>query len=140
MLHDDYQTFNEAVAGELTEVDTSTAYDDMLDECYSLESVGGPFAHMLASRVLEEVDPIAYRCGQNDYEDSQRDDWEEIDGTYYDRREVDDLRSTWDDEQAELDAATDDDEDESDPRSKGDDDGQEYADPSDELRDRLDRD
>lgn len=129
-LHDDYTTFEDAVQGELTAIDTDTLYDDMLDECYSFESVGGPFAHMQPSRVLEEVDPIAYRCGKNDWEDGEsRDQWTDIDGTYYDRREVDALRETWDDEEAEEN-----------PSERGDDDGMEYADPSDELRDRLDRD
>lgn len=110
-LHEDYSTFDDAVAGELKAIDTGTAYDEMLDECFSFESVGGPFARMLPSRVLEEVDPIAYRCGQNDYEDSQRDEWEEVGGSYYDRREVDELRETWEAE-----------EDEGDPHEKGDED------------------
>ena len=38
-------------------------YDDMLDEIY------GDFMGMNASRILEECDPIAYRCGFSDYVD-----------------------------------------------------------------------
>lgn len=70
----------------LTAIDVETAYNDMLDDCYSLESVGGPFSHMSASRVLKEVDPIAYRCGMNDYTDGE--EYVEIDCDYYDKREV----------------------------------------------------
>lgn len=83
----------ERVADDLTAIDTQTLYDEMLDECYSFESVGGPFASMSPSRVLAEVDPVAYRCGKNDWEDGEsRESWEEIDGEYYDRREVEELR------------------------------------------------
>ena len=42
-------------------------YDDMIDEIYGEVNVGITFN---ASRVLKELDPIAYRCGFNDYMDS----------------------------------------------------------------------
>jgi len=45
-------------------------YDEMLDECYSdqLESI--TFIHLSSvSRLLSEYDPIAYRCGFNDWLD-----------------------------------------------------------------------
>ncbi len=42
-------------------------YDDMIDEIYGEVKVGVTFN---ASRVLKELDPIAYRCGFNDYMDS----------------------------------------------------------------------
>lgn len=45
-------------------------YNDMLDESYSFECVGGIFADMQPSRVLELVDPIAYREGFSEYVDS----------------------------------------------------------------------
>ena len=51
-------------------VNIEDAYNDMLDECYSFDSVGGIFASMSPSRVLRECDPVAYRCGMNDYQDS----------------------------------------------------------------------
>lgn len=51
-------------------VDTETMYRDMLNECYSFASVGGPFAHMQPATVLESEDPTAYRCGKVDYLDS----------------------------------------------------------------------
>lgn len=43
-------------------------YDDMLDECYDMVNIGN--LSYYPSKVLEAVDPIAYRCGYNDYVDS----------------------------------------------------------------------
>ena len=86
------ERLSECVREELRTIDAERAYDDMLDECYDLSRVGGPFECMSASRVLRECDPVAYRCGLNDYTDSMRDEWEEIDGDYYDKGEVDDIR------------------------------------------------
>ena len=80
------------VIGELTPVDMEELYNSMLDECYSFESVGGIFACMEPHRVLEEIDPIAYRCGKNDYENSLREEYEEVNESFYDKREVQDLR------------------------------------------------
>lgn len=94
----------ERVADDLIAIDTETLYDDMLDECYDFSNVGGPFAYMSPARVLAEVDPVAYRCGKNDYEDAEsRDNWEEVDGAYYDHREVEALRAEI---EAEIDAET----------------------------------
>ena len=39
-------------------------YDDMLNECYP------EVFNIQPSRILYECDPIAYRCGMNDYIDS----------------------------------------------------------------------
>jgi hypothetical protein len=44
------------------------AYDEMIDECTPMVKVGN--LEYLPSRVLKELDPIAYRCGLNDYLDS----------------------------------------------------------------------
>jgi predicted ribosome quality control (RQC) complex YloA/Tae2 family protein len=74
------------IADECTRIDREARFDDMLDECYSFEKVGGPFEYMSPSRVLKEVDPIAYRCGVDDYEDSE--EWVEINGDYYERRDA----------------------------------------------------
>lgn len=46
-------------------------YDNMLDDCFSFKEVGGIFAYMLPSNVLKECDPTAYRCGKNDWLDSE---------------------------------------------------------------------
>ncbi len=44
--------------------DFTEQYDNMLDGCYP-ELFG-----LLPSRILEECDPIQYRCGYSDYVDS----------------------------------------------------------------------
>jgi hypothetical protein len=70
------------IVEECTFIDCDEVFDQMLDEIYDFKAVGGPFADMLPSRVLREIDPIAYRCGINDYIDSL--DTYEIEGdTYY---------------------------------------------------------
>lgn len=49
------------------ELDTdnySEQYDDMLNDCYP------ELFNMLPSRILNECDPTAYRCGLNDFVDS----------------------------------------------------------------------
>jgi hypothetical protein len=53
-----------------TYIDESNAeqqYDDMLDELYPVEIGGMSFC---ASRVLKELDPIAYNCGFSDWLDA----------------------------------------------------------------------
>lgn len=80
------------IESECSKIDVESAFNDMLDECYSFKSVGGIFAGMSPSRVLLECDPIAHRCGVNDYADSQRDQWTEVNGEYYETREVDKAR------------------------------------------------
>lgn len=69
------------VKDDLTELDTHRMYDDFLDECYSMSGVGGPFTYMLASKILSECDPVAYRCGFNDWLDGES--LYEVDGEYY---------------------------------------------------------
>lgn len=93
----------ERAAEELRAVDLEAVYCDMLDECYSFEKVGGIFASMSPSRVLREVDPVAYRCGMCDYEDYLS--LVEIGGEYYEPDDVDALRAKIEDE---LDAEDDD--------------------------------
>lgn len=44
-------------------------YEDMLDECYEPVSVAG--IAWDPSRVLRELDPIAYRTYRNDYTDQE---------------------------------------------------------------------
>tara|TARA_R110000751_G_scaffold245206_1_gene345226 strand:- start:14 stop:241 length:228 start_codon:yes stop_codon:yes gene_type:complete len=43
-------------------------YDEMIDDCSEEVKIGN--MTYSPSRVLKEVDPIAYRCGLNDYLDS----------------------------------------------------------------------
>lgn len=99
----------EHVKSECSVVDMEQRFRDMLDECYSFDKIGGPFAYMSPSRVLEEVDPTAFRCGVSDQSDSEN--VYEIEGEYYDVSKVDeardefvaDLQSELDEAQAELD-------------------------------------
>ena len=105
--------FEQRVKDELNPVDVDRLYDDMLDDCYDFSAVGGPFAHMQASKVLAENDPVAYRCGKNDYFDSLSDEYYEIDGELYEVREVDNLKDEWDAEQ-EDEADEDEDDDDTD--------------------------
>lgn len=71
-------------------VHSEARYRDMLDECYDFSSVGGPFAHMSAARVLEEMDPTAYRCGKNDWMDGE--DIREFDGDEWDGSDLDEAK------------------------------------------------
>lgn len=83
----------EKIREELDPVDMGPQYRDMLDDCYSFKDVGGPFEHMQPSRILEEVDPVAYRCGYADWLDGELGQTiEEIDGEYWDYEEVEVLR------------------------------------------------
>jgi hypothetical protein len=81
----------ELVKEELKPVDLDQRFRDMLDDCYSFKDVGGPFSGMSPSRVLEEMDPVAFRCGSNDANDE---DTEEYEGDLesYDKRELQEMR------------------------------------------------
>ena len=102
----------EAIHAGCTQIDREQRFRDMLDECYSFKGVGGPFEHMTPSRVLEECDPTAFRCGVNDYEDDE--DWVEIDGNYYARPDVEGAVKDFVDglEDEKTDAENEDDQDE----------------------------
>jgi len=78
------------ISDDCRAIDTEEQYNDMLDDCYSLEKVGGPFAHMWASRVLKEVDPVAYRCGLNDYVDSC--EWVEVGSETYEQSDCEKVK------------------------------------------------
>lgn len=80
-MRDIIQELHDKVKEDLTALEVNSMYDDMLDECYDLSEVGGPFSHMLASKVLSECDPVAYRCGFTDWLDGER--FYEVDGEYY---------------------------------------------------------
>jgi flagellar motility protein MotE (MotC chaperone) len=89
----------------------------MLDEGYSFESVGGPFSCMMPSFVLKTMDPVAYRCGRNDWVDGE--DFIEVRGEEYETRDLEEIRdgllseledelSELDDQSSELDEDSDD--------------------------------
>jgi hypothetical protein len=107
---------NSRIADELTAIDREERFRETLDELYSFRDVGGPFAHMQPSAVLEECDPIAFRCGVNDYADSEN--WVEINGDYYEQDDCerikeemqDELESSITDKEQEIEEAHEDDE------------------------------
>ena len=52
-------------------------YKDMLDDCFGTVNVAGH--EYETSRLLKEVDPIAYQVGLNDYEASLEEEGDEDD-------------------------------------------------------------
>ena len=63
-------------------------YDEMLDDCEGpVELCGMTYS---ASHVLREVDPVAYRCGFNDYVDSLTHDDIFVEGLTEDEMEPED--------------------------------------------------
>tara|TARA_R100001510_G_C7649768_1_gene207238 strand:- start:1631 stop:1825 length:195 start_codon:yes stop_codon:yes gene_type:complete len=52
----------------LNEYDAEEMYDEWLDSMGEVEVCGLTYC---ASRVLKEIDPIAYRCGFNDFLDAE---------------------------------------------------------------------
>lgn len=53
----------------IPEHDALEMYREFIDECEGDVVIFG--MHYLASRVLEEIDPIAFNCGFNDWCDSE---------------------------------------------------------------------
>lgn len=97
------QALTDYVTANCSEVDTDARYNDMLDEAYSFDAVGGPFSCMSPSRVLQEVDPTAYRCGKNDYI-GEDDDLVEMGNGYYVKDDVTSAQEQFaSDIQAEID-------------------------------------
>ena len=56
------------------EIDDYDAYDEMLDSEGTVSVAGYDF---YPSRILEELDPVAYRCGYNDWMDPEQCDLED---------------------------------------------------------------
>jgi hypothetical protein len=88
------------VKEDLKPIDLEELYRDMLDECEPVVKVAG--LSFTPSRIIEELDPTAFRCGVSDYADSLIGETlsEEIDGEYYNLDEVNDIR---DEIESELD-------------------------------------
>ena len=91
----------EHIASECKAVDIEAAFDEMLD-CEGEVNVAG--LTFMPSRVWREMDPIAHRCGCNDYADGQ--DWTEINGETYQDHDIekakDEFLDTLRDELSEL--------------------------------------
>jgi hypothetical protein len=67
--------------------DLEGAYDSMLDETSDGCSLCKQYG---AARILQEIDPTAYRCGMGDYEDSLG--LIELEGSYYEAYDVEKAR------------------------------------------------
>jgi hypothetical protein len=93
------------IIAELEPVDLEQLYRDMLDECEPEVKVAG--LSFCASRIVEELDPVAFRCGVCDYADSLVNDsiTEEIGGNHYDWREAENIVEEVEAEEEELENA-----------------------------------
>lgn len=65
----EYEYWDIDSGAPLSEGDLEQRYDDILDEVFGEVSVGN--ISWDASRVLQEMDPIAYRCGLNEWLDGE---------------------------------------------------------------------
>jgi len=70
---------------EYTDYEIEDRYRDMLNDCYGDVDICGQ--SFQSGTALEELDPTAFRCGCNDYTDSDE-TIVEIDGCYFDADEV----------------------------------------------------
>lgn len=75
----------ERVKEELTPIDMEQRVIDILDECYPEIKIGS--LTFSPSKIVQELDPIAFRCMVSDESDADGIS-EEIDGEYYDADEV----------------------------------------------------
>lgn len=78
--------------------DFADQFEDMLDESGTVEAGGYSF---YPSRILRELDPVAYDCSLNDYADSifdasETDDYEAL------QEEIDQLQSDIEDLESEI--------------------------------------
>ena len=83
---------------EQTDDELHEIYDNMLDECCTCETCGK------GGSDLKDTDPIAYRCGFNDWLDSecQNDQLFQIDDIYLDESGMQDLQEVLKDAIDEL--------------------------------------
>jgi len=93
------------IKDELEPIDLEQLYRDMLDECEPEVKVAG--LSFCASRIVEELDPVAFRCGVCDYADGLVNEsiTDEIDGSHYDLREAQNIIDEVDCEMEETEKA-----------------------------------
>lgn len=72
-------------------------YRDFIDESNEVKIMGMSYC---ASRVLEELDPTAYRCGFNDWLDSE--EWDEFEGDYMKRDDIEKVTEEYEEYLEEL--------------------------------------
>lgn len=94
----------EKIKEEISPVDADEQYKQMIDECYSFSRVGGPFEYMSPAKVLEDMDPTAYRCGFNDWTDSEIANGRlvQIGEDYFDADEAEEVLDAMDDAKQEA--------------------------------------
>ncbi|MCP4612106.1 MAG: hypothetical protein GY845_25695 [Planctomycetes bacterium] len=73
------------IIGDCEPIDVDEQYDELLDEIYPEYSIGGITFN--ASRILKELDRIAYDTGLSEYFDNDE-NYVEVDGDYYNLHEV----------------------------------------------------
>ena len=78
--------------------DFADLFDECLDEASSIKVAGCTF---YSSQILKECDPVAYRCGLNDFADSQFDK-EETEEYKALQEEIDQLESDIGDLESEI--------------------------------------
>ena len=83
---------------EIDPDDFADQFDDMLDESGTVEAGGYSF---YPSRILKELDPVAYSCSLNDYADSVF-DASETDEYKALQEEIDQLESDIEDLESEI--------------------------------------
>lgn len=89
----------EFIVSECVPEDMDQRYDEMLDECSESCATCKMYG---ASRILKEMDPVAYRCGFNDWIDGELKETVvtlDDDSVYYDKTEATDA---WDEHCCEL--------------------------------------
>lgn len=83
------EVFNKVLEGSVDNY-CENNYDDWIDECFDEVKIG--CSYFLASDILKKLDPIAYRCGLSDYENSIYEDYNyelehgeeiKVDGDYF---------------------------------------------------------
>ncbi|KKN26573.1 hypothetical protein LCGC14_0873410 [marine sediment metagenome] len=89
------QTREQYIRQECEQIDEDQAYRDMIDECNGPVCIGN--FEFQASKIIEELDPIAFRCGRNDYMWAEI--YTEIDGCYYDTAEAETAGEEWDEKE-----------------------------------------
>jgi hypothetical protein len=74
-------------------------YRNMLDEVHGTVKIAG--YDYCTSQALEDIDPVAFRCGLVDYISAELDDrLVEVDGEYYERYEWEQYQSELEDAEA----------------------------------------
>jgi hypothetical protein len=80
-------TLEQRIADELTPIDREERFREMLDDSGTVTVAGMEF---WPSRIIEEMDPTAFRCGVNDYADGEA--WVEVGTNTYEQDKCEELK------------------------------------------------